>query len=1254
MKKILVLFSVLVTITFAQAGTWTPVGSETPKDASIQLLSSTIDVSTVRLTLEGFFQREVKTPVGPAVIIDVGESTPILETGSPDLGRLTASLIIPDRAHMQLEVVSASYKEFTGMEVAPSKGNLTRDIDPSTVPYTYGHVYSTDQFFPGKLADLGEPYILRDRRGQAIQFYPFQYNPVTKILRVYTEMTITIRQISEKGVNSLIRGGEPATVDFDFSRIYRHHFLNAGQTRYTPVEEEGNMLIICYGDFMDEMEPFIEWKTMMGRPVEMVNVAQIGNSSAIKSYVAEYYNTKGLTYLLLVGDGPQVPPSYSSGDSDNDYAYIVGSDHYPDIFVGRFSAENGEQVATQVERTLTYEKNPNSDPDWYSRNLGIGSSQGPGDDSEMDYQHIRNMQTDLLNYTYDYSAELFDGSQGGNDAPGNPNPSMVATEINTGKSIILYCGHGSVNAWSTSGFSSSDINNQLTNTGMLPFIWSVACVNGDFKNNTCFAETWLRATQDGQPKGAIATLMSTINQSWNPPMEGQDEMVDILVESYTENIKRTFGGLSMNGCLKMNDSYGSDGFEMTDTWTVFGDPSVVVRTTPPANLTASYQNPLPMGSTQLYVSTNASEGLVCLSLNGEIISTAYVSSNGSATLTFPPVSNLQTRQLTVTAYNMKPFLGNVQISGAPAGATNPYPSDAYPSAMPFTELRWSNGPGGIPDHYKVYVGTNNPPTNLVNGTVTNDTLFILPEELEFETQYYWQIQSFNEYGDAASEIWSFTVASPPDEDFESGSFFSSNWYFGDDVHWTIEDDFARHGNFAAKSGTIEAGMTSSLLIDHQSESLFNVKITFYYKLSSLEGQNFLQFLIDGNVMGEWSGEIDWTMAVVSLTPGLHTFEWKYLKNAAAGPEADHAWIDYIEFPPETLPVGVNAGVDGQVCEASGFTLQGTAVNYTSVEWTTSGDGLFDDPTLLNATYTPGSTDLEAGQAILTLTAFRDDISNSDDLVLTVQHAPYLLIGETALTCEGTPYACSEAEEAYSASLLWSTSGDGTFDDPTILHPVYTPGVNDINAGAAILTLTASGIEPCSGTSQSMPLTVQALPAIPPVPEGPAYVDIYYTPISTFTTSGSNHSIVYTWSIEPVNAGSSDSDGTQCVISWNPDFLGTATLRVKGMNDCGESAFSDGLEVLVSNTVGFDESADAQTITILPNPSNGVFTLEIAPRTGNIISIRIFDAAGNIVIHEPDLSIDNVFSKTYQLDKPGLYFLSVDGSEFHAREKILIW
>ena len=59
--------------------------------------------------------------------------------------------------------------------------------------------------------------------------------------------------------------------------------------------------------------------------------------------------------------------------------------------------------------------------------------------------------------------------------------------------------------------------------------------------------------------------MSTIYQSWAPPMEAQDEMVDILTESYSNNRKYTFGGISWNGCLKMNDAYGSEGDDETET-----------------------------------------------------------------------------------------------------------------------------------------------------------------------------------------------------------------------------------------------------------------------------------------------------------------------------------------------------------------------------------------------------------------------------------------------------------------------------------------------------------------------------------------------------------------------------------------------------------------------------------------------------------------------------------------------------------------
>lgn len=654
--------TMLLTMAMSANAEWQAISSQKPAPADIQLLNNDASSTTLLFTVPGFSIYEVEIEGQVHHIIGADETSPLLAAGAPDLLKMTAPVIIPDVDEMSLEVIRFSYRDYEQLRIAPSKGNLTRDIDPASVPYTFGPEYAENAFYPGTVAGLGEPYIIRDLRGQTVIAFPFQYNPVTRVLRVYEEIEVRVSSTGKQGVNPLIRKSDFLTVEPEFRALYDNHFLNWDVTDYTPVDEEGCMLIISYGSFMADMQPFVDWKKTIGRQVEMVNVSTIGNSSAIKTYIANYYNSHDLAYVLLVGDAAQVPTSYASGDSDNNYAYIVGSDHYPDIFIGRFSAENATHVQTQVQRTIGYEQNPYTGYDWYTKNIGIASSQGPGDDNEYDYQHVRNMQTDLMAYGHTWNYELFDGSQGGHDAAGNPTPTMVAADINTGGSIILYCGHGSTTSWGTSGFSNTNVA-ALSNMNMLPFIWSVACVNGNFVGSTCFAEAWLRSTNGGQPIGAVATLMSTINQSWNPPMDGQDDMVDILVESYANNIKRTFGGLSMNGCMKMNDTYGSQGWEITDTWTIFGDPSVMVRSLFPQSLTVTHDPVIFIGADQFTVYCNEEGALVALTINNEILATAYVT-GGAANLSFSPLSNTGMMKIAVTAYNHIPYIAEIQITPA--------------------------------------------------------------------------------------------------------------------------------------------------------------------------------------------------------------------------------------------------------------------------------------------------------------------------------------------------------------------------------------------------------------------------------------------------------------------------------------------------------------------------------------------------------------------------------------------------------------
>jgi len=577
LKRLLSILIFLLPALLLGAGReWTAIRSAEPGPAGTELVFSDPETSIIRFSVDGFLSKLMQTPRGQAVVISLKNTFPIMIAGAPDVPKMAGSVIVPDRGEMGVEVLEAAYREFDHVLIAPSRGNLTRTIDPASVPLRYGPAYEENGFFPGRLAELGEPYLLRDCRGQAVIVYPFQYNPVTQILRVYYDLKVRILKVSEQGRNPLVRVGPVDHPDGQFQRLYARHFLNYAGDRQAVLDPAGEMLIISYGPFMEEMGPFVLWKMAKGRNVTMVDVAAIGNSAAIKSYIADYYRTHDLTYVLLVGDAEQVPASATAaGYSDNDYAYVAGNDHYPDIFVGRFSAENTDEVRTQVTRSLRFE-HPHLESQAAARAaVGIASEQGPGDDGEYDYEHVRNINAKLLNSLCVTGYELFDGSQGGSDGDGDPGPEDVAQVVNAGPYVINYTGHGSTSSWGTSRFSTSDALS-LTNRDGWPFVWAVACVNGNFVNGTCFAEAWLRASTGGLPAGAAAFLGSTINQYWDPPMCAQDEMNNLLVEAAENETACTFGALSVNGFIKMNDVYGIYGEDMTDTWTCFGDPSLIV------------------------------------------------------------------------------------------------------------------------------------------------------------------------------------------------------------------------------------------------------------------------------------------------------------------------------------------------------------------------------------------------------------------------------------------------------------------------------------------------------------------------------------------------------------------------------------------------------------------------------------------------------------------------------------------------------
>ncbi len=219
------------------------------------------------------------------------------------------------------------------------------------------------------------------------------------------------------------------------------------------------------------------------------------------------------------------------------------------------------------------------------------------------------------------------------------------------------------------------------------------------------------------------------------------------------------------------------------------------------------------------------------------------------------------------------------------------------------------------------------------------------------------------------------------EDWETGDFSKHNWQFGGNLPWEITYEYPFEGSYHAVSGEINSNQTTKLKITYKVMGNDNIK--FYRKVSSEIDFDKLKFYVDGTLRGSWSGTSQgWRQESFPVQQGFHTFEWVYQKDFSGDGGADKAWLDYIELP-TMLVTTLFAGPDEESCEGSGFFCKGTATNYNTVFWTTSGDGEFSNDSLFTPVYTPGPNDYENKSIILTLHIIDvEGDAYSDDMTLT--------------------------------------------------------------------------------------------------------------------------------------------------------------------------------------------------------------------------------------------------------------------------------
>ncbi len=608
----------------------------------VELVSSNTKSIRISYKISNFNYEPVKIGKDTFYEPELTKEANKYEKGMPAVPYINRNIIIPDQTKMAVNIIESRWVEIK-MLVAPSKGIITRNNDPQKILFTFAPFYQTKENYPSAIAELSKPFILRDFRGITVTANPFVYYPETKTLRVYTHLILEIVTVGKDPENVSVTSRN--NYNKYFENIYQNQFLNFQNDRYTQVNDKGRMLIIAPNLYLSSMQALVDWKNQKGIKTTLVDYSSVASSNTtLKTYLQNQYNLNdGLVFVLLCGDAAQIPTFTSGGGgSDPTYSLLAGNDNYPEIFVGRFSAENTTQLLTQVNRTIQYERDLDESATWLQSATGIASNEGgptQGDNGESDAIHMNNIRDDLLGYGYNTVDQIYQGL-GGSTAG-------ISSAINSGRGFVNYVGHGSTTGWGSVTFSNTNVN-ALTNTNKLPFIMDVACVNGNFTSTTCFAEAWMRASSGANPTGAVGIYASSINQSWNEPMRAQDEFTDLLIS----NQKNTLGGLYFNSSLKMMEVYGTSGASMFLTWHIFGDPSLQIRTKVPQIINAVYPASIPTGTTTYEVSTGIQDALICLSHHNQIIASGYTDSTGNTTMN---LTNLpaapDTMKLTITAYN---------------------------------------------------------------------------------------------------------------------------------------------------------------------------------------------------------------------------------------------------------------------------------------------------------------------------------------------------------------------------------------------------------------------------------------------------------------------------------------------------------------------------------------------------------------------------------------------------------------------------
>jgi len=885
--------------------------------------------------------------------------------GSPSLPQINNLISIPSGANARVEIINKSQTIIdlntinSNIKIMPYQGSrpktITSDFDNSFKINKQDYINDSNTHNLIEVISKGE---MRGTNISNLSINPIKYNPVKNELIIYNNIEFIVHF---DNINSELDSYNKSKYYSQyFEPIYSKTLINYNQYRSRNnnfIEEKVSYLIIANQVFEGYLDDFINWKTQKGFNVIVVYTDEIGSSaSSIKAYINEQYinpanNLPPISFVLLVGDTQQIPPSYSTSEhvSDLDYCDMT-NDNIPDILCGRFSAQTPNQLLSQIDKTIMYEKYEMSDPSYLGDVILI---------SGVDSNYAPTYGNGQINYGNDY---YFNNNHGINSntflypASGNSG-SQILNLASQGAGFINYTAHGYESGWADPSFSVNDVNN-MSNYEKYGTMMGNTCLTNAFDSGECFGEALLRkdnAGAIGYIGGSDYTYWDedfwfgvgsgSVSSSPNYNSTGEGAYDGMFHENNENNWAIVNHAIIMLGNLAVVQANGMDDYYW-EIYHLMGDPSVSTYLKVPEINDVDHPVFLSPGANQITINAEPFS-YVGLSMGNQLIGSGIINEFGIGNIDLINTSNPGEILLTVTGQNLQPYFSNIILS-APDG---PYVAMNNVIIDLGNDDLISIGENIIFNLYLENLGTE-PANNIImqlNETSLSPYVLILNSNQELSILNEGDIENItfeinvdsmapnghsfninlllnandNEYSYDYPLNIEFLI-----ENFESGDFLFLPWSFSGNSNWEIdytpilnETDYV-----SAKSGSISENMTSDLILEMYVEE--DGIISFDKKVSCENVGNwsgnyydYLAFYIDGIEQGKWAGEIDWSENTFPVNQGNHTFLWRYNKDGGVNEGEDSAWIDNITFP----PAFINSFVLGDINNDSNINVSDVVV-----------------------------------------------------------------------------------------------------------------------------------------------------------------------------------------------------------------------------------------------------------------------------------------------------------------------------------------